>query len=56
MLDPTGWSLQKGAGPVFAAGIFKLERTSSDLENQTCDLIPAEIDSMWKTAPSPPET
>ena len=35
-----------------AAKTFKLERTLSDLVNQACALIPAEIDPMWKTAPS----
>ena len=34
-----------------AAKTFNLERTLSDLVNQACALIPAEIDPMWKTAP-----
>ena len=34
-----------------AAKTFNLERTLSDLVNQACALIAAEIDHMWKTAP-----
>ena len=36
----------------FAAETLKLERTLSDLVNQAYALTPAEIDLMWKTAPS----
>ena len=44
-----------------AAETLTLERTLSDLVNQSYALTPAEIDLMWKTAPprmpiSPPET
>ena len=34
-----------------AAETLKLERTLSDLVNQSCAMTPAEIDLMWKTAP-----
>jgi hypothetical protein len=35
-----------------AAETLNLERTLSDLVNQAYALTPAEIDLMWKTAPS----
>jgi hypothetical protein len=35
-----------------AAETLKLERTLSDLVNQAFPLTPAEIDLLWKTAPS----
>jgi hypothetical protein len=35
-----------------AAETLKLERTPSDLVNQACGLTSAEIELMWKTAPS----
>ena len=35
-----------------AAETLDLERTLSDLVNQAYGLIPAEIELMWKTAPS----
>jgi hypothetical protein len=35
-----------------AAETLKLERTLSDLVNQAYGLTPAEIELLWKTAPS----